>query len=140
MAKKSAPAKYEDKSGQQPGLKPAFDKIKKMIAAYQEGNYRAKADKPGHYELYYDKEVEVAGRKYPELSFASALVQKGYVGFYFFPIYIDEKLKAQINPGLMKMLKGKTCFHIKKDDGQLLEQVKQTLALGYAEYKKRGWI
>ncbi len=139
MAKKSAPAKYEDKSGSQPELKPVFDKIKKMIAAYEKGNYCAKADKPGHYELYYNKEVEVAGRKYPELSFASALVQKGYVGFYFFPVYIDEKLKTRIDPGLMKMLKGKTCFHIKKDDAQLLQQFKQALSLGYADYKKRCW-
>lgn len=140
MAKKSAPAKYEDKSALQPELRPIFDKIRKMIAAYAKGNYRAKADKPGHYELYYDKEVELAGRKYPELSFAAALVQKGYVGFYFLPGYVDGSLKDKIGAELLKTLKGKTCFYIKKDDGVLFKQIKEALALGYDDFKKMGWV
>ena len=137
--KKSAPAKYADKSAGQPELKPLFDKLRKLVAAYEKGNYRAKADKPGQYELYYDKEVEVAGRKYPELGFAGVLIQKGYVGFYFFPVYLDESFKEQIGAELLKTLKGKTCFHIKKDDEVIFSQVKEALAGGWQDYQQRGW-
>jgi hypothetical protein len=137
--KKRAAAKYADKSAGQPELKPIFDKLRKLVSSYEKGNFRSKADKPGHYELYYDKEVEVAGRKYPELSFASVLIQKGYVGFYFFPIYVDEGFKKKVGAGLLKTLKGKTCFHIKNDDKTLFDQVKQALSDGYEEYKKNGW-
>jgi hypothetical protein len=54
MAKtsKSAPAKYADKSTGQPELLLVFDAIKKLVAAYAEGNYSVKADAAGHYELY----------------------------------------------------------------------------------------
>jgi hypothetical protein len=36
-----------------------------------------------------EKPVEVLGRKKDELWFASALIQKGYVGFYYMPVYGD---------------------------------------------------
>lgn len=137
--KKSAPAKYADKSGGQPELKPVFEKLHKLVSAYEKGNYRAKADKPGHYELCYDNDAELAGRRYPELSFAGVLIQKGYVGFYFFPVYVDEALKSRIGAGLLKTLKGKTCFHIKKNDEDLFKQIKEALETGYEYYTKKGW-
>jgi hypothetical protein len=141
MAKKDkrSPAKYSDKSAGQPELVSVYDQIKKLITKYSKGNYKVIADKPGHYELYYGKEVEISGRKYPEVSFASLLVQKGYVGFYFFPVYIDVSLKNRIKPELLKTLKGKTCFHIKKEDPVLLKQINETLEAGHKFYTDRGW-
>lgn len=136
MAEKKgrAPAKYSDKSAGQPDLVSVFDQIKKLISKYSKGNYKVIADKPGHFELYYGKEVEIAGRKYPEVAFASLLVQKGYVGFYFFPVYIDASIKNKIKPELLKTLKGKTCFHIKKNDPVLLKQIGEALEAGNKYY------
>jgi hypothetical protein len=141
MAKttKSKPVKYADKSAGQPELVTLFSKIKKIISAYAGANYTVKADKPGHYELYYGKEVEIAGRQYPELCFAGLLIQKAYVGFYFFPVYIDATLKSKLNAELLKTLKGKTCFHIKKQDDFLLKAIKEALQCGYAYYSSKGW-
>ena len=140
MAKltKSKPAKYTDKSAGQPEIIPVFHTIKKFISSYAGGNYKAKADKPGHYELYYDKEVEIQGRIHPELYFASVLIQKGYVGFYFFPAYANESLKEKLKPGLLKALKGKTCFHIKNGDPVILQEIKEALQAGYVFYVSRG--
>jgi hypothetical protein len=138
-AAKTKPAKYSDKSAGQPELVPVFHAIKKIISSYARGNYRAKADKPGHYELYYDKEVEHQGRTYPELYFASVLIQKGYVGFYFFPAYANDSLKQKLKPGLLKTLKGKTCFHIKNGDPVMLQEIKEALQTGYDYYVFRGW-
>jgi hypothetical protein len=138
-ASKRAPAKYADKSSGQPELIPLFNDLKKILSAYAKGNYKVKADKPGHYELYYGKEVEQHGRAYPELSFSSLLIQKGYVGFYFFPIYTNESLKDKLKPELLKTLKGETCFHIKKNDPILLQQIKEGLQYGYEYYSSKGW-
>ncbi len=135
-----APVKYADKSDGQPELVSLFNQIKKIIAVYAKGNYALKADSPGHYELYYGKEIEQLGRKYPEILFAGLLIQKGYVGFYFFPIYVNVSLKNKLKPGLLKTLKGKTCFHIKKHDPELLQQIKEALHDGYEYYTSRGWI
>lgn len=141
MAKtsKSAPAKYADKSAGQPELLPVFDAIKKLVSVYAEGNYSVQADAPGHYELYYDRPVEVSGKHYPEVSFASVLIQKGYVGFYFFPIYINSLLKEKLAPELVQTLKGKSCFHIKKTGPVVLDQLKETLRAGYHYYQTMGW-
>ena len=131
--------KYTDKSKGQPELVLLFSKIKELMQPFVRGNYVLSADKPGHYEIYYRKEVEILGKRYPELLFASMLVQKGYVGFYFFPIYIDEALKQKLGPELFWCLKGKTCFHLKKDDPLLLNQVHEALRVGLDYYNSRGW-
>jgi hypothetical protein len=51
-----------------------------------------------------------------ELWFAGALIQKGYVGYYFNPEYASGNGGKAVTPELMKCLKGKSCFHIKKAD------------------------
>ena len=136
---KRQPAKYADKSKEQPELATLFVTIRKSISAYEKKNYEVKASKPGQYELYYGKEIEVQKRKYPEICFASLLIQKGYVGFYFFPIYVDVSLKNRLGAELLKTLKGKTCFHIKKNDPVLLKQIDDALKTGYEFYVSRGW-
>ena len=138
-AAKTKPAKYEDKSAGQPELVSLYSAIKKLIAPYAKGKYSVKADRPGQYELYYGNEIEHLGRKYPEISFAGLLIQKGYVGFYFSPIYVDLSLKNKLKSELIKTLKGKTCFHIKKEDPVLLQQIKDALQIGYEYYTSKGW-
>lgn len=138
-ASKSRPLKYADKSVGQPEMAIIFHAIKKILSAYAKGNFIVRDDKPGSYNVYYGKEIEVQGRKYPELCFAALLVQKGYVGFYYFPVYMDASLKLKLSPELFKCLKGKTCFYIKKNDPDLYNQIKDALRLGYDFYASRGW-
>jgi hypothetical protein len=83
--------------------------------------------------------VELSGKHYPEVSFASVLIQKGYVGFYFFPVCLNDLLKERLAPELLQTLKGKTCFHIKKVDPVVLEQLKETLRIGYNYFQILGW-
>jgi hypothetical protein len=131
--------KYSDKSKGQPELVILFDAMKEIMRPYAKGNFVIHEDKPGNYGIYYNKEVEMFGKKYPELMLASLLIQKGYVGFYFFPIYVDEGLKKKLAPELLKCLKGKTCFYLKKNDPQLLKQAGQALRTGVEYFKSRGW-
>lgn len=133
------PAKYADKPAVQPDLVLLFDQLKKILSKQIRKNYVVKADKEGHYEISYNKEVEMAGKRYPEVSFASLLIQKGYVGFYFFPVYPMPDLREQLSPALLKCLKGKTCFHIKKEDPVLFEQIDEALETGYEAYSSKGW-
>jgi hypothetical protein len=141
MAKspKTRELKYADKSPGQPQLVPIFGDIRKILATFVKGNYYVKTDKPGQYELYYGKEIELPGSKGPELCFASLLIQKGYVGFYFFPVYMNDPLKKELGAALLRTLKGKTCFHIKKGDPKILLEIKEALQKGYAYYTSNGW-
>jgi len=56
------------------------------------------------------------------------------------PIYSDTDLKDVFKPELLKLLKGKSCFHIKKLNPELEMQIDFALKVGYELYKKRGWI
>ncbi|NCI45685.1 DUF1801 domain-containing protein [Sediminibacterium sp. WSJ-3] len=139
--KKALSIKYEDKSkGQSPELVTIWNKIKALMLPYEKGVMRSLGDKPGQFTLINHKPFVFDGRKRDELWFASILIQKGYVGFYFMPVYSNTELKAMFKPELLKCLKGKACFHIKKDDPLIYQQIKESLKLGYDAYKKRGWV
>lgn len=133
--------KYADKSkGQSKELLQIFEDIKAMLLPYEKGAMKVHNETGGQVILINHKPVEIEGRKKPELWFAASLIQKGYIGFYFMPVYCDDKVKDFFKPELLKCLKGKSCFHIKKADKVIYAQIKASLKLGYDAYKKRGWI
>ncbi|HLO71964.1 MAG TPA: hypothetical protein VK167_13890 [Flavipsychrobacter sp.] len=117
-----------------------FEAVKKEVKPYEKGTVKARIDIQGKYDLWSEKPVEAFGRKYPAMAFASVILQSGYVGFYFMPIYGSDKVKETIPPELLKTLKGKACFHIKTTDKELMKQIKQALKTGYDAYKKQGWV
>ena len=132
--------KYSDKSPGQPELVPIFNEIKKLLDPYEKGTMKLFGGSEGKIVLISKKPVEILGRKRDELWFASALVQKGYVGFYYMPVYSDNSVKKLIKPELLKCLKGKACFHIKKFDKEIFSQIKDALSDGYKIWHKRGWV
>jgi hypothetical protein len=56
------------------------------------------------------------------------------------PVYMNPVVRRQLAPELLRCLKGKACFHIKKTDPQLLRQIKEALEIGYESYKELGWV
>jgi hypothetical protein len=133
--------KYADKSAGQPELVVIFDAIKKMATPYHgKGEIIMHADTGGQFNLVSHKPVTIGGRERKELWFISALVQKGYVGFYYMPINSGTEIRKQFSPEFMKCLKGKGCFHIKKNDPSIMKEIQKAFKIGYEEYKKLGWI
>ncbi|TGL60715.1 DUF1801 domain-containing protein [Leptospira sarikeiensis] len=141
--KTSKPAKkgikYQDKSPGQPELVPIFNSLKKLMKPYKKGSIKERGGTGGQYGLVSEMEIEIKGKKKPEVYFAGLLVQKGYVGFYFMPVYAKPEMKRIFQPELLKCLKGKSCFYIKKKDPIIFSQIKDALKLGYEEFKKKGW-
>ncbi|HEX8461387.1 MAG TPA: hypothetical protein VF623_08150 [Segetibacter sp.] len=131
--------KYEDKSTGQPDLVEIFDRLKILLKAYVKGNIKVQEGTSGMYNLISTNQVELLG-KIRELFFASLIIQKGYVSFYFFPVYTNPELLKELRPELIKCLKGKSCFHIRKNDHILMEQVKQALETGYKLYLEKGYL
>jgi hypothetical protein len=120
-------------------LKIIFDEIKPLMTVYQPplvatSNYESRL------ELYTDKPVVIEGRKKPIIAFAGLIIQSGYVGFYFMPVYSLAETKDVFKPELLKLLKGKACFHIKKTSPELLEQILEVLRIGFEKYQEKGWI
>jgi len=128
-------------------LSELFSKIKKILEN-NSSNYlttektfgsQAKQNKPG-YHLYGKKEVSLFGKKPKPTYIAGVIQQKHYVSFYLSPIYSHPDLYPDINPELKKVLKGKSCFNIKKATPQLLNEIEDVLTMGIKKYKELDWI
>jgi|HubBroStandDraft_2_1064218.scaffolds.fasta_scaffold01318_14 hypothetical protein len=126
-------------------LESIFKELQKLLVPY------APPFKPGggsidgrmDYHLVVPQSVVIQGsygNKPTEIAMASLILQKDFVGFYFMPIYLNPELKKNLAPTLLKLLKGKTCFHVKSIDTQLIEDVTAALALGMKSFKDRDWV
>jgi len=86
------------------------------------------------------KDIVIAGRKRKEVFFASLIIQRSYVGFYFMPVYAAKELKRFFGKELLSTLKGKSCFHIKELEPILVKQIADSLRRGLKLYRQRDWI
>ncbi len=120
-------------------LKPIFDQLKPLLEEYRPP-LAAKTENERYFDLWSFKELVIAERKRKEVFFAGLIIQKAYVGFYFMPVYVDQEIKSLFPPELLRLLKGKSCFHIKKLTPELLGQVRGALKAGFQMYQERGWV
>ena len=112
-------------------------KIPKKILKKYENPLIPGWDLDSKYDFWSIKNIEIAGRKGKEIYFTDLIIESNYMGFYFMPIYSDTPLKKIFSPDLLKLLKGKSCFHIKKLDKNLEKQINEALKIGYKLYKKK---
>lgn len=80
------------------------------------------------------------GGKPVPVPLAAVILQKGYVGLYLMCVYMNNEAKKKLSPHLMKLLQGKSCFHVKKLDDGLRADIEAALVLGTKTYKERGWL
>ena len=120
-------------------LNQTFATLKPLLQHYQPP-LAPKEEKPGYYDLWSFKPVEIEGRKRKEVYFAGLVLRKSYVGFYFMPVYAEPETRERIPPELLKLLKGKSCFHIKKLTPELVGQIERVLQAGFRRYQERGWV
>ena len=93
-------------------------------------------------QLVTPKQIAIPGAyggKPVNQQFAAAILQKGYVGFYMMGVYSNPVLKKKLSPGLLKALKGKSCFHLTALDAQLKKDLETALDASAEIYKERGW-
>jgi hypothetical protein len=126
-------------------LSSVFRSLEKLLKAYAPpfkltaGGVRGKHS----VQLAVPKPVAIPGvygGKPTELMMAAAIAQGKFVGFYFMPIYLNPELRKKLSPRLLKLLKGKTCFRVKKLDEGLKRDIEAALKLGKECYRERGWV
>lgn len=120
-------------------LPEIYQQLKRILKKY-EPPFVAKSDNEWRYELWSVKDVVIAGRARKEVWFASLIIQRDYVGFYYMPVYTNSQMKKVFKKELLSTLKGKSCFHIKKLDKTLKSQIREALETGFRLYKKIGWV
>jgi hypothetical protein len=130
---------FMNEYSKQEQLVEIFQRLKKLLKSY-ENPLVPKFDLDSKYDLWSKKDLEIAGRKRREVFFAGLIIQSSYVGFYYMPVYTETSLKDVFKSELLKLLKGKSCFHIKTLDDELENQIAFALKKGFDLYKTRGWI
>jgi hypothetical protein len=115
--------------------KEILAELKKILSANSKGLKITKDSDKG-FELSGTKTVTAFKKEFNGMFFASAKIQGGFVGFYFFPIYTHAGEFKDLPAELKKCLKGKSCFHFKKLVGA--KQI-SSLLLGSACIKTRGF-
>ena len=121
------------------GKQAIFDRLRKVLARAKAG-LEVRQDTDDTYELYGKKSAEVFGKRVDGVYFAAVVIKKNSVNFYFFPIYTHREEFDDLPDELGRCLKGKSCFHFKKDDDVLFDQVAQAVKKGKTVYKAAGWI
>jgi hypothetical protein len=121
--------------------KRIFDKLKTHLAACAPPmvvNTKAKGDT---YELIGNKPVPYGYDKkmVPGMYFASIAHRKDSVVLYFFPAYYNEKL-LEVAPTLNACLKGKTCFHFKKEEQLNEKELQAMLKKGMEAWARQGYM
>ncbi|MGF1924121.1 MAG: DUF1801 domain-containing protein [Bacteroidia bacterium] len=117
-----------------------FQTLRAEMQPYAAMGFNVRVNTETTFDLWSEKEVQIEGRKNNEVYFAGIAIRKDYVGFYYMPVYAEPEMKAIFHPALLKLLKGKSCFHIKKLDDPLLQQISEALAAGFNLYKQKGWV
>lgn len=116
-----------------------YNKLKKnlekftppMVERSSENGYELIGNKPVPYG--YDKKI------IPGMYFASIANRKDSVAFYFFPAYMNPKLK-ETAPAIFKCLKGKSCFHFKKEEQVDEKELNALLKAGLKAWEKEGYM
>jgi hypothetical protein len=80
------------------------------------------------------------GGKPIDLELATLIPQTGFVGFYLMPLYLKPALARKIPKPLRKLLKGKSCFHLRAADDAMLENVRLAVDAGTQFYRERSWL
>jgi len=73
------------------------------------------------------------------LFFASIAVNKNYVSFHLFPVYMYPDLLDGIGD-LEKRMQGKSCFNFRKVDPDQVERMRTLVEAGYQRLKTEGDI
>ena len=121
-----------------------FESLKKILLSYSKyfDEGQVKTDKL-QFHLWSKNKVLISTKiktKPKKIYFAGIIIQKNFVGFYYMPVYSQTNLKKYFESELLSLLKGKSCFHIKKLNPKLKTQIKNALELGFNQYKKRRWV
>jgi len=117
-----------------------FQTIRAAMQPYDAMGFTSKVNSDTEYDLWSEKNVVLLGRKRNEIYFAGLKILKSEVTLHFMLIYTNPEVKDILHPNLLALLKGKSCFHIKKLDDLLMEHIADALDKGYKIYKQNEWV
>lgn len=114
----------------------------KLIAILKEhlGILKISSDTYDKFEVSGTIEAMQGKKKVDGIYFSSVVPKPKDVRFYFFPTYTHKEQLGELPENLQKALKGKSCFHIKKMDDQLENNLRALVKRSIELYQKDGLL
>ncbi len=103
--------------------------------------FKIVSDTADKFEVIGTKSVMQGKQRVEGHYFATLMPKPKDVRLYFFPAYTHaDEIKSLMSEPVAKLLKGKSCFHIKKMDDEIRENLKTIIAKGVELYQKEGLL
>jgi hypothetical protein len=127
-----------------PSLNDTYATLQKILSLYAPPLLFSSTEKPKPWiRLTIPRSIAIPGiysGKPIHLEVASFTPQKDSISFHYLPLYMNPALKSKLPPALTKLLKSKTCFHIKSLDSTLAEHINTAIEEATSFYRSRGWL
>ncbi len=117
-----------------------FQTIRAAMQPYETFGFSSRINSDKEYDLWSEKNIMLLGKQRNEIYFAGLKVMTSSVTLHFMLIYTNPEVKELLHPDLIKLLKGKSCFHFKKLDETLMKHITNALNIGYKAYKQNEWV
>jgi len=112
-----------------------FNRLRKVMAAYEK-LLTCTGDNENSYELY---TTHIMKNKKP-LFFGGVKINKNFVSYHLMGLYVFPEMVEQIDPKLRALLKGKSCFNVKRLDEHLLDQLERITQRCLERYQSQGYV
>lgn len=120
-----------------------FDQLVGLLEPYADRLDNRK-NTPEHYELWTlhnFRSQTMKPRNKRGVLFAGVLIIKNRVGFYFYPLHIDEKFADHISADLKPFWKGNSAFHFQKPVSETkLQSLQHLIETGWEYFTSNKWI
>ncbi len=118
-----------------------FNKLKKNLEKFSPPMVVSIDSIDSTYEIIGNKPVPYGYNKkmVPGMYFATIAQRKDSVTLHFFPSYMDTTLK-DVAPSLYKCMKGKTCFHFKKEEQVNEKELVLLIEAGIKAWELFGYL
>jgi len=117
-----------------------FQTIRANLQPYTANGFAARINSDVAYEVWADKQIDLHGKKRDVVCFSSVNIKEGYVELCLTPLQDEPELQNVINPELMKLSSGNSCFKITQLDDELTAKIADAFVAGFTIYKQKGWV
>jgi len=113
------------------------DDVKTLLEPYRK-NLDVVADTPHHYELWTNLGYRTRSfhvKRSRGIAFASIVIFKKHVAFYFYPLAISPDMENVMGESLKGLRTGQYTFHLKESNAAIRSDITALAEAGWAFYK-----
>jgi hypothetical protein len=118
-----------------------YNQLKALVNAHVPTEFFDIAEEEGKLNVTTKKTVSAGKGKPKPMNLFDVIIQKQHIGFYAMPVYVEPELLEDVPPDVAKMLKGKSCFHVKRElDTEIEQAFVDLIQAGVELYRQKDWL